>query len=76
MIFGGGNWELCPFVEDGGGGGAGTALHLGFYAPGEGGAVIAVEHLVCALRVEVFGVEEEAVHVEEAGADGWESGGD
>jgi len=38
--------------------------------PGERGAVVAGEDRVGAGGVFVFAVEEEAVHVEEAGADG------
>jgi hypothetical protein len=45
-------------------------LELGFDGPGEGGAVVFGEEDVCAEGVEVFRVEEEAVHVEETGADG------
>jgi len=55
--------------EEGAYGGAGSALELGFYAPGEGGPVVRCEDGVCDEGVDVFGVDEEAVHVEEAGFD-------
>lgn len=51
---------------------------MGFDGPGEGGLVEFGEESVGAEGVEVFGVEEEAVHVEEAGEDGgwgWGHGG-
>ena len=62
-------------MEDGGGAGAGAALQLGFDGPGEGGLAVAGEYRVGAFGVLVFGVEEEAVHVEEADADWGEAGG-
>jgi hypothetical protein len=43
--------------------GAGAPLELGFDRPGEGGPVVAVEEGVGYDGVEVFAVEEEAVHV-------------
>lgn len=64
-----GDGQLRPGVEDARGFGAGAALQLGFDGPGERGLVVAVEQLVGHDGVEVFGVEKEAVHVEEAGAD-------
>ena len=68
--------EFGPVVKDRGGCWARAALELGFDGPGEGRAVEFGEDLVCADCVEVFAVEEEAVHVEEAGADwGWHFGG-
>ena len=69
-----GDWELCPLVEDVGGSRAGTTLQLCFDGPGEGGTAVLGEEGVDDLRIFVFGVEEETVHVEEAGSDGWESG--
>jgi hypothetical protein len=59
--------EFGPVVEDLRSRRTGTALQLGFDGPGEGGAVVFGEQDVGAEGVEVFGVEEEAVHVEEAG---------
>lgn len=64
------NWELRPFVQDGSCCGIWAALHLCFYAPGEIGTAVAIEHGVSASSVEIFGIEEEAIHVEEAGTDG------
>lgn len=49
--------------------GSGTALQLGFDLPGEVGATVLFEDDVVAFGVEVFGVDEETVHVEETGAD-------
>lgn len=67
-VCGRGKWKLG---EEGQGthGGGGAALELGFDAPGEGGAVVGGEDGVGDEAVDVFGVDEEAVHVEEAGAD-------
>ena len=62
-----GDGQGGPVVEDFVGFDSGTALELGFDGPGEGGAAISLEDEVDAQGVEVFGVEEEAVHVEEAG---------
>lgn len=70
----GGDGEAGPLLQDREGGGAGAALQLGLDAPGERGPAVARERFVRADGVEVFGVEEEAVHVEEAGADGGEDG--
>lgn len=67
--------QLRPFLQDRGRGGPGAALQLGFDAPGQCGPAVAREQVVGADRVEVFGVDEEAVHVEEAGADGGEAAG-
>lgn len=63
--------ELGPVVEDFAGGGAWAALQLGFDGPRQCGPVVFGEQDVGAEGVEVFGVEEQAVHVEETGADGW-----
>lgn len=57
-------------------GGGGAALELGFDAPGEQGAAVGGEDGVGDEAVDVFGVDEEAVHVEEAGADGGEPKGE
>ena len=67
--------EVGPFEEDLGGRGAGAALELGLDVPGELGAGLRVllEDDVDALRVDVLGVEQEAVHVEEAGSHGREA---
>ncbi len=54
---------------------AASALLFGFDAPWEVGFVVGVEDVVVDLGVDVFGVYEEAVDVEDTGADGWEVGG-
>lgn len=51
--------------------GSRTTLQLRFYGPGEGGAVVFCQELVCADCVNVLRVDEETVHVEEACLDGW-----
>ena len=66
--------ELRPAEEDCAGRGAGTPLHLCFDGPGERGPAVFGEDSIGADGVEVFGVEEEAVHVEEAGSYGRETG--
>ena len=53
--------------------GGGPTLQLGFDAPWERRAVLGCEDDVCDEGVDVFGVDEEAVHVEEACADGGEA---
>lgn len=73
-VFGARDGELGPGVEDLAGFGAGAALELGFDVPGEIGAVAFAQDDVVAEGVDVFGVEEETVHVEEAGPDGREAG--
>ncbi len=73
-VFGARDGELGPGVEDLAGFGAGAALELGFDVPGEVGAVAFAQDDVVAEGVDVFGVEEETVHVEEAGPDGREAG--
>ena len=65
---------MRPFLEDAAGFGPWAALELGFDVPGEGRLVVFVEDRVGAERVEVFGVDQEAVHVEEAGANRWWGG--
>ena len=40
-----------------------------FYVPGQVGFAVFAQHLVGADGVEVFGIDEESIHVEEAGAD-------
>lgn len=74
-VFGAGDGKLGPGVEDLAGFGAGAALELGFDVPGEVWAVAFAEDDVVAEGVDILGVEEEAVHVEEAGADGGEAAG-
>lgn len=69
-----GHGELRPGLEERRGLLGGAALELRLYGPREGGLGVLFEDIVDALGVEVFGVEEEAVHVEEAGADGGEAG--
>lgn len=65
--------QLGPLVEDAGDDGSGSALEAGFYRPGHGISSVPFEDEVGAVRVEVFRVEEEAVHVEETGPDGGEA---
>ena len=74
-VLAGRDGQLGPGVEDVAHGGGGTALESGFDGPGEPGPVVARENGVDARRVPVLGVEEEAVHVEEAGSHGREAGG-
>ncbi len=62
-------------MEDRAGGWTRSALQLRFYGPGEGGPVIFCQDGIRAEAVFVFGVEEKAVHVEEAGADWGEAVG-
>ena len=50
-------------------------MELRFYVPGEGRPVVLGENRVRDVCVDVFGVDEEAVHVEDAGADRGEAGG-
>jgi len=66
--------QAGPVVEDLVALDGGAALQLGLDGPGEGGPAVALQDHVDAQRVQVFGVEEEAVHVEEAGPDGGEAG--
>lgn len=68
--------QVGPVLEEAGGFGAGAALELGFDGPGEAGAVVSFEDGVYAVCVEVFGVEEEAVHVEETGPNWGEAVGE
>ena len=60
-------------MEDAAGLGPGAALQLRFDVPGEVGFAVVAEDGVGAEGVEVFRVDEEAIHVEEAGADWWEA---
>ena len=55
--------------------GSGPALELGFDTPGEIWFAVFVEDGVCDCGVDFLRVYEEAVHVEEACSDGWESSG-
>lgn len=66
--------QLRPFLQDRGRGGARAALQLGLDAPGERGAAVPRKQVVGADCVEIFGVQEETVHVEETGADRGEPG--
>jgi hypothetical protein len=58
-------------VEDGAGLGAGTALHLSFDGPWEVGTVIASQNRIRTYRVKIFGVDQEAVHVEKGSSNWW-----
>ena len=55
--------------------GGGAALELGFDVPGHGAGVVGLQEDVVADGVDVFGVYEEAVHVEEACSDWREATG-
>lgn len=50
-------------------GGARTALELGFDAPGHQGAVVFLQDYVDYVGIDVFGIDEETVHVEETCTD-------
>ena len=52
---------------------AGPPLQLGFDAPWERGLAVLVQDYIGNEAVDVFRVDEEAVHVEEAGSDGGEA---
>lgn len=54
--------------------GSGAALQLGFDVPGNVRAVVLAKNLVCNDGVGVFRVDEETVHIEDAGADRGEAG--
>ena len=47
--------------------GTGPALKLRFYGPGDGRTAVALENRVGYYGVDVLGIDEEAVHVEERG---------
>ena len=51
------------------------AHELCFYFGGEGALAVRGEEFVCDFCVDTFGVDEEAVHVEETGADFGRGGG-
>ncbi|KAI6773650.1 hypothetical protein HG531_000499 [Fusarium graminearum] len=72
-VFLGSDGELSPVVEDLVGLGAGATLKLGLDGPGEGSLAVLLENDVDTLSVDIFGIEEETVHVEEAGPDGREA---
>ena len=55
--------------------GTGAALQLGLDLPGKRGLAVLMQDYVVALGVDILGVDEEPVHVEETGADVGESGG-
>jgi hypothetical protein len=56
-------------VEDAASRGSRTALQLGFDAPGKVWAVVLAKDLVCNETIGIFRVDEETVHIEDAGAD-------
>lgn len=66
--------QLGPVVEDLVGGGTGPALQLRLDGPGKRGAIILLEHEIHAEGVDIFGIEQEAIHVEETGPNGRETG--
>lgn len=69
-----GDGKLGPIHEDGTRGAPGTSHELGFDGPGERRPVVGAEDVVGAERVHVFCVDQETIHIEEAGADGGETG--
>jgi hypothetical protein len=68
------NGKLSPFLEDHERGGARSSLELGFDEPGEGRAAILLKHIIGTNGVKIFCVQEQTIHVEETGANGWEAG--
>jgi hypothetical protein len=68
------DWKLSPVMEDLVGLGARATLKLGLDGPGEGSLAVLLKDHVDTLGVDVFGIEEEAIHIEETGPDGRESG--
>ena len=65
--------QFGPVMEDLARGGAGPALQLGFDRPGEVGPIVLAQDGVGDGGVGVLAVDEEAVHVEDAGPDGREA---
>lgn len=65
---------MGPVQEDLVGIGARAALELGLDGPWHGRARVLVQDEVDAERVDVLGIEKEAVHVKETGPHGRESG--
>lgn len=51
-----------------------AALQLGLDFPGKRRLAVLMQDYVVALGVDVLGIDEKSVHVEETGADPWESG--
>ena len=67
--------EVRPGEEDCDSFGGWAALELAFDGPWDGTGVVAGEEEVVANCVDVFGIDEQAVHVEETGSDRREAGG-
>lgn len=61
--------KVCPRVENMAVAGARDAHQPGFDGPREGRTTVTEEDVVRALLVDVFGVDQQAVHVEDAGPD-------
>lgn len=61
-------------MENSTGCGSRAALQLGFDAPGKVWAIVLAKDLVCDEAVRIFRVDEEAIHIEDAGSDGGETG--
>lgn len=68
-----GDGQLRPLVEDLVGLGSGPALELRLDGPGQVRPVVLFEEQVDTERVDVLGVQEQAVHVEETGPHGREA---
>ena len=51
-----------------------AALQLGLDFPGKRRLAVLMQDYVVALGVDVLGIDEKSVHVEETGADSWEPG--
>ncbi len=66
--------QLGPLAEDLACRGPWSALQLGFYGPGQVWSAVLAEDGVCHFGVGVFGVYEEAIHVEYACPHGREGG--
>jgi len=67
-----GDRKLSPVVEDLVGLGAGSALKLGFDRPWKRVLAVLLQNDIDTLSVDIFSIEEEAVHVKETGPDGRE----
>lgn len=68
-----GNRKLSPFLEDATGLGLRSALELCFDAPWKVWTTIFVKDNVGDVAVDVFGVDEETVHVKETASHWWEA---